>query len=271
MNRTPSAAHAAHDELLIARLFGGDVSETERARALDQMGECGECAALFADLGDIADATETMPIPVRPRDFSLTEADAARLRRRRWTRGAIFRAGLRRSLGGSLATLGLVGFMLTGGLSLLGGSASASAPESVTADNRAAGPYDQGAIAVGSLGVGDGAAASEAPAGIVAGGAPSPGGTYAALASEPAPGATPAATAQPAPQAPQPTSSDVNAPALSVSSGGNKSVPEGAASQSGIDTRLLWFGGFGVLFFLGVATLLIPALLRRRHRGMPRS
>jgi len=264
-----TAAHAAHDELLIARLFGGDVSEAERARALDRMGECGECAALFTDLGDIADATEAMPIPVRPRDFRLTAADAARLRRRRWSREAIFGAGLRRSLGGSLATLGLVGFMLTGGLSLLVGTASTSAPESVTSDNRAAGPYDQGAFAAGS--VGDGAASTEAPAGIVAAGAPSPGGTYAALGSEQAAGATPGASAQPAPLAPEPTSSDVNAPALGVSGGGNKSVPEGAASQSGMDARLLWLGGFGVLFLLGLAVLLTPALLRRRGRRMPRS
>ena len=79
MDRTPLAAHAAHDELLIARLFGGDVSDVERASALDLMGECDECAALFVDLGDIAAATEALPVPARPRDFSLTAADAARL------------------------------------------------------------------------------------------------------------------------------------------------------------------------------------------------
>ena len=264
-----TAAHAAHDELLIARLFGGDVSDVERARALDQMGECGECAALFADLGEIAEATEAMPIPARPRDFSLTQVDAARLRRRRLTRAAIFGAGLRRSLGGSLAALGLVGFMLTGAVSLLGGTASTSAPQAVTTENRAAGPaYDQGAIAAASLG----AAATGAPVGIVAAGAPSPAGTDAALVSEPAPAATPASTAQPVPPAAQPTSTGPTSMGLGAAGdGGFKSVPEGAASQSGIDARLLWFVGFGVLFLLGLAIVLMPALLRRRRHGVPRS
>ena len=279
MNITPPAAHTAHDELLIARLFGGDVSEAERARALDQMGECGQCAALFADLGDIADATKAMPIPVRPRDFSLIQADAARLRRRRWTRSAFFGAGLRRSLGGALAALGLAGFMLMGGLTLLSQKASNSAPESVTTASRYAAPdLDQGAVAAGSIGVGAvGAGPTAAPAAttaeIVSVGAPSPAGTNVSDGSlAPVAVATPAPTAPPAPQAAQPSSSGANPEDLSLSgNGGARSVQAGAASQSGIDARLLWLGGFGVLFLLGLAVLLTPALLRRRRRGAPRS
>jgi len=244
MNNTTPAAHAAHDELLIARLFGGDVSEAERARALDQMGECGECAALFTDLGDIADATEAMPVPDRPRDFSLTQSDAARLRRRRWSRSALFGAGLRRSLGGSLAALGLAGLVLTGGLALLGQTAGNSAPESVPAADRfAASNLDQGAIAAGSIGAGAvGAGQTAAPAGTAAEigsvGAPPPAGTYLPdVSNGPVAVASPASTAPLAPPAAQPSSTGVNPEDLSMSvNGGAKSLPAGAA---GGQTRFL--------------------------------
>src|SRR5664280_2580823 len=112
MDRTAATAHSAHDELLIARLFGGDVSELERDRALDVMSECGECAALFADLDGIDEAIVEMAIPARPREFTLTPEQAARLRpRRRLAAGGLI--GLRGALGGSLAAAGLVGFLAT--------------------------------------------------------------------------------------------------------------------------------------------------------------
>ena len=76
MHRT-APTHATHDELLLARLYGGDVDETERSRALDQMASCQDCADVFADLGAIAVATAALPTPPRPRDFTLTEADAS--------------------------------------------------------------------------------------------------------------------------------------------------------------------------------------------------
>ena len=38
MDRT-AATHSKHDELLIVRLFGGDVDDRERERALDLLGE----------------------------------------------------------------------------------------------------------------------------------------------------------------------------------------------------------------------------------------
>src|ERR1035437_9593595 len=78
MDRTPAATHAGHDEMLIVRLYGGDVDESERARALDLMVDCRECANLFADLGAIAEASAAMPVPPRPRDFALTDKDAPR-------------------------------------------------------------------------------------------------------------------------------------------------------------------------------------------------
>src|ERR1035437_831701 len=75
-----STAHASHDESLVVRLFGYDVDPAERSRALDLVAGCEECAALYADLGSIATATSALPAPARPRDFTLTPADAARLR-----------------------------------------------------------------------------------------------------------------------------------------------------------------------------------------------
>src|SRR5450759_211616 len=129
MDRT-AATHSNHDELLIVRLFGGDLDDHERAIALDLLGECEDCAALFADLGATADATAALLVPARPRDFTLTEADAARLRKAR--RGLGFFSALRRTraLGGSLVALGLVGLVATSSLGILGGTAGTSGAES---------------------------------------------------------------------------------------------------------------------------------------------
>src|SRR5450759_3734496 len=126
MDRT-AATHSNHDELLIVRLFGGDLDDHERAIALDLLGECEDCAALFADRGATADATAALPVPARPRDFTLTEAAAMRLRRQR--RGLGFFSALRRTraLGGSLVAIGLVGLVATASLSTLSGTATSGA------------------------------------------------------------------------------------------------------------------------------------------------
>ena len=39
MHSNSTTPHAAHDELLLARLYGGDVDERDRARALDPAGD----------------------------------------------------------------------------------------------------------------------------------------------------------------------------------------------------------------------------------------
>src|ERR1035437_10081176 len=141
MDRTTSASHPNHDEMLIARFYGGDVDDSERARAIELMVDCADCADLFADLGAISEASSAMPVPARPRDFTLTEEDAARLRSKRRAWKAIFGLGLRRSLGGSLAALGLAGLMLASAASLLGQTTNVSltslnsAPERLAASN----------------------------------------------------------------------------------------------------------------------------------------
>jgi hypothetical protein len=262
MDKTPLAAHAAHDELLIARLFGGDVSDVERTRALDQMGECRECAALFADLGEIASATEAMPIPARPRDFSLTQADAARLRRRRWGRSISLGAGLRRSLGGSLAALGAVGLMLTATTSLVGGSGGLGYDfGNVTSAQQAAAPNAGGNGAV-DMSVGE-SVATMAPAVPAASfGAPSvarsPDAGYAAATAGPAS----SGKAVPPPAGPGATFGSgigIDVPAVGAGSATSRGSGQGA-----VGARLVWLGGFGLLFAVGLAIILIPWLRRRR-------
>ena len=287
MDRRVPAAHASHDELLIARLYGGDVDEVERTQALDRVADCPECTALLADLGAIAAATADMSVPARPRDFTLTQADAARLRRQPRGWSAMFGRGLRRSLGSSLAALGLVGVVLTGAASLVGGTASmnsapfagARAPAPVAV---AAGSAGTDVSAYGSSPIADASTASAefaappstSPAAASSGhdggtGVPRPSAAPAATA---APTATvPAATAAPTATAPVAQWGVVSAPSVAsaggVGTGQAKSVPGEEVSQNGIDSRLVWLGGFGALFAIGLAMALLPRLPRGRGRG----
>ena len=87
-------AHDRHDRLLVAALADGDVdalTPDERTRAVAQVAACRQCADLHADLAALAAATPHAAIPARPRDFTLTPADAARLRPPGWRR---FLAGI---------------------------------------------------------------------------------------------------------------------------------------------------------------------------------
>jgi hypothetical protein len=135
----------------VARLAAADLGSGEAAAARDLLATCDACAALAVDLRAIATATRELgsaavraasassaASALAPRDFRLTAADAARLRRRgllgrvavstrpaEWTRG----------VGGALATLGLVGLLVSAGLPAFSGGA-ASAP---TREERASG------------------------------------------------------------------------------------------------------------------------------------
>jgi len=254
MDRT-AATHSDHDELLIVRLFGGDVDDRERARALDLLGECEDCAALFADLGATADATAALPVPARPRDFTLTEADATRLRRQR--RGLGFLSALRqtRALGGSLVALGLVGLVATASLSTLGGTATSGADahnyNAAELSVATAGPVAMGAV--------DSASGSVEPPALAPLGA-SP-------AASPRSGAVAAGTNGPGNKAVPP----VPAPSGQVASGDGASSPDGLTiaaptTSPGLDARLVWFGGFGLLFLAGLGVLIVPLVRRRRTR-----
>ena len=85
----PSASpHAAHDLTLIAALAARtpDLTDVQASAARDQLAACDTCANLLADLVALQTALPTTSTPSRPRDFALTPADAARLRRRGWRR-----------------------------------------------------------------------------------------------------------------------------------------------------------------------------------------
>jgi anti-sigma factor RsiW len=291
MDRTYSAAHASHDELLIARLYGGDVDEDERARALELMADCEECAALFADLGAIAAATEAMPVSPRPRDFRLTERDAARLHRGRRVWSGVFGLGLRRSLGGSLAALGLAGVLLTGAASFLGASGSGAA--SLMSDQgRIANGADQAASTAGpSSGAVPGQVALPPN---VAGATPAPTAapaptedTQPSAVSSPPEAAQPSAAtvsggsaqdgtsgSQPPPPASPPSkAAGSGGPETAVGAGGNEAgqgpTPQAeATTQGGVDARLIWLLGFGVLFAVGLALMLLPLIPRPRRRAV---
>jgi hypothetical protein len=254
MDRT-TATHSKHDELLIVRLFGGDVDDRERARALDLLGECEDCAALFADLGATADATAALPVPARPRDFTLTEADAARLRGAR--RGLGFFSALRqtRALGGSLVAIGLVGLVASASLSTLSGTATSGAD----AHSYNAAERSVATDAPVAFGAADQTSVSSLPA-------------LAPL------GASPAASATSGVQdaaAPTGTGSKTVPPALAPSgqvAAGNGAGSPGAqplaaaTTSTGLDARLVWLGGFGLLFLAGLGVLIVPLIRRRRTR-----
>src|ERR1035437_1084738 len=278
-NRTGRAGHAAHDELLITRLFGGDVDEGERARAIDLMTDCRECTTLFADLGAIAEATAAMPVPARARDFRLTEADAARLsRKRRWL-PAIFGPGLRRSLGGSLAALGLVGVTLTGAVSLFGGSGGSSLADLQVTNGQATALDASAAGSSAYSGTGEGpiAAASVLFAAQTAGPAGSPltpalpaapsaadancgSGGCTGNGSTLAPGVAGASAAA----GKQFDGASPQAQSRSGGEGaGQNPVGIASAEMNGFDARLVWLLGFGLLFAIGLAIALLP----RGRRG----
>ena len=151
-DRTPQ--HAEHDPFAIAQLAADDLRPSERPRVERLAAECTECAALLDDLRSLTTATAAlpaMPAGLRSRDFRLTEADAARLRKGGWRRRF---AGLRsprfafvQPLGVAISTLALAGLLITGGgLPFL---ATTSAPVS--------------APAPAGTGGADGAAVREAP------------------------------------------------------------------------------------------------------------
>lgn len=126
------ARHAAHDRLLIASLVDRSVPDSERVLAEAQLASCRDCALLYDDLVALSAATRTLPAPTRQRDFTLTAADAERLRVRGWRRllAAIgsSRDAFSRPLALGLTTLGLAGLLVAtipGALTGLGGSTAA--------------------------------------------------------------------------------------------------------------------------------------------------
>lgn len=186
--------HDAHDRLLIANLVDRSVDEAERARAEELLAACRECEQLYDDLVALSAATRAMAVPARPRDFSLTAADAERLRVRGWKRllGAIgsSRDVFSRPLALGLTTLGLAGLMVATVPSFFMGGA-ASGPNLMSTE-QAVGDTAAGAAPPGVQ------MAPEAPAASAASGP----------AAAAAPSSAPSAAAEAMPQASDSTSTE---------------------------------------------------------------
>ncbi len=115
---TSASAHAAHDLTIIAALAARapDLSEGQSGAAREQLAACGDCTDLLADLVALQTALPTTSTPARPRDFSLTSADAARLRNGGWRRFLGFfgsaRDNISRPLAIGFTTLGIAGLLV---------------------------------------------------------------------------------------------------------------------------------------------------------------
>ena len=132
-----STSHHRHDTMLVAALAANDLVSADRDQATALIRSCDECALLHDDLLALARATAAAPPPIatRPRDFTLTPADVARLRPNGWRRlvaaASSWGSIASRPLGVGLATLGLAG-LLIGNVSLSLGGSAASLPLGAT-------------------------------------------------------------------------------------------------------------------------------------------
>ncbi|MBA3235991.1 MAG: hypothetical protein H0T59_08380, partial [Chloroflexi bacterium] len=146
-----SKGHPAHDTTLVAALADHSLSAADRDVAEALVASCTMCADLRTDVVALRNATRSMPTPARPREFMLSEADAARLRPAGWRRLlATFgtsRDAVSQPLAIGLTTLGLAGLLISGVPSVLqgAGASGASAPsdearQSVMASDALTGP-----------------------------------------------------------------------------------------------------------------------------------
>jgi hypothetical protein len=170
----PSASpHAAHDLTVMAALAARtpDLTDVQTAAARDQLAACDMCANLLADLVALQTALPTTSTPSRPRDFSLTPADAARLRRGGWRRmlGLIgsARDNVSRPLAVGFTSLGVAGLVLASFSTLYAGGSAQSGPATVDAQIEQAAPGASAAAAASAAPM-----ASTAPSAAPAAGAP---------------------------------------------------------------------------------------------------
>jgi hypothetical protein len=187
---TPAVEAQEHAALVVA-FDAGDLDHTGTRRAEALAASCAGCAALVDDLALIRAAMTTLPVPPRRRDYRLSAEDVARLRPSAWRRvlGWLAAPGSTvRPLATGLATLGVVGLLLTAGLpgfgaggaavlSTVGSEAGQPEQDSGTrTGNEAYGPAeDPGTAAQRSAAPSAAPAPSEAPvAGIAGEASPAP-------------------------------------------------------------------------------------------------
>lgn len=145
------AAEAQDHAALIVALDAGDLAGPELLAAESLAASCAGCAALVHDLAVIRGAMTALPVPPRRRDYRLTAEDAARLRPSGWRRVLEWLAApgsTVRPLATGLATLGVVGLLVTSGLpgmlSGFGGSAASPVNAPAASPARNAAPDESG-------------------------------------------------------------------------------------------------------------------------------
>ena len=79
-NLSTASEHRRHDRLLVTRFAMDDAYPSELDEAKSLVESCIECAALASDIRLISGAMTTVPSLSRPRDFSITQEQAERLR-----------------------------------------------------------------------------------------------------------------------------------------------------------------------------------------------
>jgi len=245
------STHATHDRLLIANLIDRSPGEADRALAEEQMAGCPECVLLYDDLMALSAATRAMPVPSRRRDFTLTRADAERLRISRWRRALAAigspRDAFSRPLAIGLTTLGLAGLLVAtipGAIPGLGGAATSQSTVADAARNAAgeAGPGEAANPEVMNQGSGaPSAAAGSGPAMAVT-----------------APSAAPSDAAVPAPA----TSAGDSAPDVLFEGGESSPIagePDGRGAGDLSSKNLTDSGPVGISATVFVAVMLLVA------------
>jgi hypothetical protein len=260
-----STSHDRHDPMLVAALAADDLEGTDRDQAIALTRSCAECATLHDDLLALARATAAAPPPIttRPRDFTLTPADAARLRPNGWRRlvaaASSWRSVASRPVGVGLATLGLVGLLVGNTQLMLGGSAASAPVMAPTTGERGAAP----AASAGSAAmVQDAAGGSSKGAASLAPDAANPVSAGQSPASRYETNGAAVATGLPTevhavPLAP-PTAVDQAAP--SAAGAGDLSSRDAGASGPFRPLNLL----FGAAIVLGIGLLVVSGLRGRR-------
>ena len=165
------AEHADHDELLLVAFADGSLPDAERSAAAALAASCPACARLVDDVRILRTAVRALPAPARGRDFRLSEADAARLRRSGWQRLlwplvaplAAPRFAFTRPLAAALVTAGLAGILV------------ATVPGTLQAPQRTLSTIGNSvAIPEGASGDAAAGAAPGASEGLTAAGVPAP-------------------------------------------------------------------------------------------------
>ncbi len=131
--------HASHDLASIAALAARDpgLEPAQLAQARAMLAACDACTELLADLVAVTSAVPAAAVPDRPRSFTLTAADAARLRPAGWRRflrtiGSA-RDGVSFPLAMGLTTLGIAGLLVATIPALSGGTGGAATLSTVGA------------------------------------------------------------------------------------------------------------------------------------------